>query len=284
MWLVFLLACLPGCSLLFPRSPGFDFASMAAKLEESPREPRAQQRLVEAQSALTQSRHDGDRWGEAIALHNVGTAYKALGQHEEALRHLEQARQRFIVAKQYGLLAENLRVAAGSYTGSGDSQRALATYEQALKVAGASELAPQARTWLEAGVCDGMAAVYAQKKDWPQAVRNGEQARARYQQAGDPKREIKMVLRLGFYWAAQGDVEAAVARHAYAHKRSAETGDSKLGVIALSAIALTYFGFGDAEQGLGALEQGLALAQQAGDLDAARELSEFAAQMRAQKN
>ena len=283
-WLALWLAVLPGCAWFFPRSPGFDFAAMAARLEQSPGDARMQQRLAEGNTALAKARREGNTWGEAIALHNVGTAYKGLGQQTEALRHLELARQRFAAAKQPGLLAENLRVIGGSHAQRGDSRQALAAYEQALTVARSAALEPQALAWLEAGVWDGMAAVYAQKKDWPQALASGEKARARYQEAGDAQRELKMVLRLGFYWAAHGDGEAAVARHTYAHQRSIELGDSKLGLVAVSAIALTHFGFGQPEQGQAALENGIALAQQAGDAETARELSEYAARMRAQEN
>ena len=259
MWLALWLAVLPGCAWFFPRSAGFDFAAMAAQLEQGPRDARTQQRLAEGQTALAQARREGNTWGEAIALHNVGTAYKGLGQQTEALRHLELASQRFAAAKQPGLLAENLRVIGGSHAQRGDSQHALASYERALTVARSASLEPQALAWLEAGVWDGMAAVYAQKKDWPQALASGEKARARYQ-------------------------EAAVARHSYAHQRSIELGDSKLGMVAVSAIALTHLGFGQPEQGLAALENGITLAQQAGDTETARELSEYAARMRAQEN
>lgn len=282
--LALLLAAQPGCSLLFPRRPGFDFASMATKLEDSPGDGRAQHRLALSQSALAQARRAGDSWGETIAMHNLGTAEKGLGQQQDALRHLEAAGQRFAAAKQYGLLAENLRVTAGSYALAGDSRRALVTYDRALTVARSAALEPQALAWLEAGVWEGMASVYARQKDWSQAVRQGEQARQRFEQAQDAQREIKMVLRLGFYLAAQGDMEDAVARHTYAHQRSVELNNAKLGVVALSAIAITYFGFGQAEQGLAALEHGIATAQQAGDAESSRELSEYAAQMRARMN
>lgn len=61
---------------------------LAAQLEQGPRDARMQQRLAEGQTALAQARRECNTWGETIALHNVGTPYKGLGQQTEALRHL----------------------------------------------------------------------------------------------------------------------------------------------------------------------------------------------------
>ena len=56
---------------------------------------QAQERWTDAEPALAQglaiAREIGDRRGEANALGNLGVVYAALGQTENAIRHLQEA-------------------------------------------------------------------------------------------------------------------------------------------------------------------------------------------------
>ncbi len=47
--------------------------------------------LAVAEAALAASRHDEDLPGQVAARHSLGTAHRAIGEHEEALRHYQEA-------------------------------------------------------------------------------------------------------------------------------------------------------------------------------------------------
>ncbi|MEV6608458.1 tetratricopeptide repeat protein [Kutzneria sp. NPDC051319] len=206
------------------------------------------------QVGLAAEQHLDDPTARLLAHRFLGFAYGDLGQHDDAVRHLNQSAA---LAEQQGDTSNQARtelMLARAWGLSGDYSQALVHADRALELYRAIDDVPgQAHALNDAGWCA------AQLGRYEQASANCQAALAIYQRHRDPDAEAGTLDSLGYIDHCTGDHQRAIDHYRRSLALRRDLGDN-------SQIANCLDGLGNPHAALGQHDQARAVWQEALDL------------------
>jgi len=211
-------------------------------------------RITTLEAGLTAVQSLQNKQDEGAWLGKLGTAYRNLGQVEQAITYYQQA---LAIAQEIGDRL-NEGVWLGSlglaYRNLGQVEQAITYYQQALVIA--QEIGDR----LNKGAWLGrLGLAYADLGQVEQAITYYQQALVIAQEIGDRRREGSNLGRLGLAYRNLGQVEQAITYYQQALVIAQEIGDRRREGSNLGRLGLAYADLGQVEQARQYMEQALCI-------------------------
>jgi tetratricopeptide (TPR) repeat protein len=210
--------------------------------------------------ALRVAREQGDRAGEAAAIHNTGRVYWRWGRHDEAREHFERALaiyQEIGAPSQVGLVLNNL---GNLFDLHGHFDEAVDRYKEALAILGdCGDLAGEASTLGNLGI------VYEVMGRQTESIEHHQQALAMFRNVGDRGGVGRTLDNLGSVFFRQGRYTEALHHHEQALAILDELGDRASAAETLNGLGRVHLRLGHATEALDYFGQALDLAERIDD-------------------
>jgi tetratricopeptide (TPR) repeat protein len=218
------------------------------------------QRQQALQTGLTAAQKLANRRDEGAFLDNLGIAYYALGQVEQAIDYYEQA---LAIDRQIGYRqgeASALGNLALVYAALGQLEQAIDYHRQALAIH--YEIGDHQG---QANRLDNLGIAYRALGQLEQAIDYHRQALVIARQIGDRRGQASALGNLGLAYRDLGQVEQAIDFHRQALVIARQIGDRRGQASALGNLGLAYWDQGQVEQAIDYHWQALVIARQIGD-------------------
>ncbi len=210
--------------------------------------------------ALTAARRLEHREGEGVALGNLGTAYKNLG---ETRRAIHFHKQYLVIAREIGdrrgegVALGNLGTA---YKNLGETRRAIQFYEQRLAIA--REIGDRRG---EGNALGNLGLAYADLGETHHAIEFHEQCVAIARDIGDRRGEGAVVGNLGIAYATLGETRRALQFYEQQLAIVREIGDRRSEGAALGNLGISNATLGETHRAIQFYKQQLAIVREIGD-------------------
>jgi CHAT domain-containing protein/tetratricopeptide (TPR) repeat protein len=202
--------------------------------------------------AATLFRTIGDRNGEGVALNGLGYAYRNLGEHQKSLDCYLRALQLFQILGNRDYEAFTITRVGKAYEGLGDNLKALEYYRFALKRAGDY---PQTR----AQALNSIGAVLESMNDARQALTYYERSRNLFRSAGDKMGEASTLNSTGKLHSALGQRSKALKLYHQALSITRAVKDRRGEISVLFNIAQTERDAGNHNEARRTIEESLSI-------------------------
>lgn len=217
-------------------------------------------KLSWAEQGLVIAKATGNDSDAAALLVNLGWAYSALSDKQQALNYYEQALPHFQLVSDHASEATILNNIGRTYSALGDIQQALNYYQQALP------LSQQANDPEGVGtIFNNIGTVYDTLGNKQQALSYYQQALTLFQQTNDQADEASTLNNIGKVYSALGDIQQALNYYQQALPLHQQVGSRRGEATTLNNIGMVYNTLGDTQQALTYYQQALPLYQQVGD-------------------
>ncbi|MDZ8223851.1 tetratricopeptide repeat protein [Nostoc sp. ChiVER01] len=193
-------------------------------------------------------------------LGTIARAETVLGFVQEAVTHYQQALDLCPEEELQGK-ATTLNNMAEVFADQGDIPKAIALYEQSLKI---SEQIGDVQG--KATTLNNMALVFAQQGDIPKAIALYEQSLEISEQIGNVKGKAATLNNMALVFAQQGDIPKAIALYEQNLEITEQIGDVQGKATTLNNMALVIADQGDIPKALALYEQSLEITEQIGDV------------------
>lgn len=218
--------------------------------------------IVQFEEALELSRRNGNSFGEAAALHDLGLSYSALSQYPKAIQYLEQA---LVVNHKSGNLPGESAAMADlgvAYSVLGQYPKAIEYLEKALAI----DLAI-GNLRGEASALNNLGAAYRAGGQYPKAIGYHEQALEIHRKSGNLRGEGAALINLGVAYGAMGQYSKAIEYLSQALVIHTKIGDLENEGSALSNLGTAYVALKQHAMGIEYLERALVIDRKIGGLN-----------------
>ncbi|MEK7761626.1 MAG: alpha/beta fold hydrolase, partial [Nitrospirota bacterium] len=218
--------------------------------------------IVQFEEALELSRRNGNSFGEAAALHDLGLSYSALSQYPKAIQYLEQA---LVVNHKSGNLPGESAAMADlgvAYSSLGQYPKAIEYLEKALAI----DLAI-GNLRGEASALNNLGAAYRAVGQYPKAIGYHEQALAIHRKSGNLRGEGAALINLGVAYGAMGQYSKAIEYLSQALVIHTKIGDLENEGSALSNLGTAHVALKQHAMGIEYLERALVIDRKIGGLN-----------------
>ncbi len=202
----------------------------------------------------------GDKRAEGTHIGNLINAYADLGETQKAIALYEQ---HLAIAREIGDRrgeGNTLGNLGNAYAALGETRKAIAFYEQALAIA--REIGDRRR---EAAALGNLGNAYADLGETRKAMAFYGQHLAIAREIGDRQGEGSALGNLGLGYAALGETRTAIGLYEQHLAIAREIGDRQGGGNALGNLGLAYAALGESRKAIAFHEQHLAIAREIGD-------------------
>ena len=210
--------------------------------------------------ALRVARDQGDRAGEAAAIHNTGRVYWRWGRHDEAREHFERALAIYHEIGAPGQIGAVLNNLGNLFDLLGHFDEAVDRYKEALTILGdCGDLAGEASTLGNLGI------VYEVMGRQTESIEHHQQALVLFQKVGDRGGIGRTFDNLGSVLFRQGRYAEALHHHEQALAILDELGDRASAAETLNGLGRVHLRLGHPAEALHHFERALELAQRIDD-------------------
>jgi tetratricopeptide (TPR) repeat protein len=206
--------------------------------------------------ALEAARQQGDRAGEAAAIHNIGRVYWRWGRQDAAQEHFEQALAMYHEVGDHSQVGAVLNNLGNLFDLLGRFDEAVDRYKEALAIQSSrGDRAGEAATLGNLGI------VYEVMNRLDEAIENHQRALVIFRQVGDHGGVGRTLDNLGSVFFRQGRYPEALHHHEQALALLRELGDRASEAETLNGMGRTHLRLGHTAEALDYFEQALALAE-----------------------
>lgn len=218
------------------------------------------ERVRALEQGVLAARELGCRRDEGAFLGNLGNAYRALGQVEQAIASHQQA---LAISREIGdrsIECNALSSLGSAYYSLGQMFQAMMFHQQALSIAG------ETRDLKAAGVCLGSLGLdLGALGQMEEAIEYHQRALMLAREIGDRRDESSQLGNLGGACYSLGQVDQAIEYSRQALAIARETGDRRIQGNVLGNLGLAYSYLGQAGQAIEFYQQALDIARELGD-------------------
>jgi CHAT domain-containing protein/tetratricopeptide (TPR) repeat protein len=233
----------------------------AGTLQANPTIPEDVQRTLDQYFAdLKHFRAEGNRYGEATTLHNIGFVYSNLGEKRKALEYLNQAVLLERAVGDKAGEAKSLNAIGLAYSDLGEKEKALEYYDQALPLRRAvGDRVGEGTTLNNIGM------VYADLGVRERALQYYDQSLSLRRVSGDQRGEAITLNNIGAVYSDLGEKQRALEYYNQALPLRRAVGDKRGEAATLNNIGMVYADLGERLTALDHFNQALSLVKGVGD-------------------